>query len=300
MQLVAVVTRRKPTADLKINSSVSVVHIDDVFRWKNKIDVMVLCGGSKDDLPVQTPQFVNLFNVVDSFDTHAKILQHLDVANKIAKKAKKTVVVSAGWDPGLFSINRLYMGAVLPRAAVTSFWGEGVSQGHSDAIRKVNGVEMACQYTVPIGATVDAIRQGSTKEFTAREKHKRICFVVTKDGVNKDKIKNDICSMPDYFADYDTTVNFIDKDEFVKNHSKLPHGGTVIANGKTSDNHSHTLEFSIKLDSNPEFTASVLLAYARAVFRMTKQKQFGAYTVYDVPPVLLSQNDRETAIKELL
>ena len=302
MTLSAVFTRRDP-ATLKIaTADVPVVHVDDIEKWTDKIDVMILCGGSATDLPVQTPALAKLFNVVDSFDNHSKIPEHFDNVDKSAKKSGKIGIISVGWDPGMFSLNRLYGSAVLVDGKDYTFWGKGVSQGHSDAIRRIDGVADARQYTIPIDSALDAVRSGSNPELTTREKHLRECFVVAKEGADLARIENEIKTMPNYFADYDTTVHFITAEEMKENHSRLMHGGFVIRSGRTGLNleNNHIIEYSLKLDSNPEFTASVIVAYARAAFRLNNEGACGCKTVLDIPPAYLSAKDGATLRKELL
>lgn len=299
MQLNAIFTRRKPS-DLKINSNAQVVSIDDIEKWADKTDVLILCGGSAKDLPTQTPKYASLFNVVDSFDTHAKIPEHFANVDKAAKKGNKTAIISIGWDPGMFSLNRLFGNVILPNGKDYTFWGKGVSQGHSDAIRKIQGVKDAKQYTIPVESALDAVRSGKNPELTTRQKHTRECFVVAEEGADKTRIEQEIKTMPNYFADYDTTVHFISQDELIKNHSGIPHGGFVIRTGKTSDGTNHVIEYGLKLDSNPEFTSSVLLAYARAAARMNKEGQIGCKTIFDIPPVYLSSKSPEELRKTLL
>ncbi len=302
MELVAVFSRRDP-ASVKINTpGVAVYKTEDAEKMTDKIDVMIICGGSATDLPEQTPALAKLFNVVDSFDTHAKIPEHFDNVDKAAKESGKVAMISVGWDPGMFSLNRLYGGAILPDGKDYTFWGKGVSQGHSDAIRRVEGVADGKQYTVPVQAALDAVRSGSNPELTTREKHTRECFVVAKDGADKAKIEEEIKSMPNYFADYDTTVNFISQEELNANHSGIPHGGFVIRSGKTGANleNSHIIEYSLKLDSNPEFTASVIVCFARAAARMSAEGMSGCKTVFDVPPAYLSAKSGAELRKELL
>ncbi|MCL2837459.1 MAG: diaminopimelate dehydrogenase [Oscillospiraceae bacterium] len=303
MELVAVFTRRKPVESLKINSDVPVVHVSDVEYWKDKIDVMILCGGSANDLPEQTPTFAKIFNTVDSFDTHAKIPEYFKTVDAAAVAGGKISIISIGWDPGLFSVMRLYAGAVLPSGNTYTFWGPGVSQGHSDAIRRIDGVADAIQYTIPVDEAVERVKSGKKVEFETREKHKRVCYVAV-DSIcgdeDKARIEKEIKEMPNYFADYDTTVNFISQDELRTNHGKLMHGGQVIHAGKTRDNNNQVIEFSLKLDSNPEFTASVLLAYARAAYRLSATGEKGARTIFDIPPILLSGRDRDDVVRDLL
>ena len=302
MELVAVFSRRDP-ASVKINTpGVAVCRAEDAEKMTDKIDVMIICGGSATDLPVQTPALAKLFNVVDSFDTHAKIPEHFDRVDAAAKESGKTAMISVGWDPGMFSLNRLYGSAILPDGKDYTFWGKGVSQGHSDAIRRVDGVADGKQYTVPVQAALDAVRSGSNPELTTREKHTRECYVVAEEGADKAKIEQEIKSMPNYFADYDTTVNFISQEELNANHAGIPHGGFVIRSGKTGANleNTHIIEYSLKLDSNPEFTASVIVCYARAAVRMNKEGMTGCKTVFDVPPAYLSAKSGAELRKALL
>ncbi len=302
MQLAAVFTRRQPETVKIDTEGVCVCHIDDAKNMTDKIDVMILCGGSATDLPVQTPELAKLFNVIDSFDTHANIPQHFENVDKSAKSAQKVALISAGWDPGMFSLNRLYASAVLPEGKTYTFWGKGVSQGHSDAIRRIEGVKDARQYTIPIGAALDAVRSGAAPDLSTREKHLRECFVVAEDGADLERIENEIKTMPNYFADYDTIVHFISEAELARDHSGIPHGGFVIHTGKTGKDkeNNHVIEYSLKLDSNPEFTSSVIVAYARAVYRMAEKKDFGCKTVLDVAPGLLSIKSPEELRKELV
>ncbi len=301
MQLVAVFTRRN-VEDVKTVTGVKVCHVSEVMSYVDKIDVMILCGGSATDLPVQTVQLAEFFNVVDSFDTHANIPQHFKNVNASAQKGKKTALISAGWDPGMFSVNRLYGGAVLPCGKDYTFWGKGVSQGHSDAIRRIEGVIDAKQYTVPVEDALQAVRSGTEPELSVRQKHTRECFVVVQDGADKAKIEKEIKEMPNYFADYDTTVNFISLQELREKHSAIPHGGFVVRSGKTGFNgeNSHIIEYSLKLDSNPEFTASVITAFARAVYKFSQKQDVGCKTVFDVPPAYLSPKPYEELIATLL
>ncbi len=302
LELTAVFTRREPST-VKINTeNVPVYHCDKATEMTDKIDVMILCGGSATDLPVQTPELSKLFNVVDSFDTHAKIPEHFENVNKIATDNNHIAIISVGWDPGMFSINRMYAGAILPDGEDYTFWGKGVSQGHSDAIRRVEGVADGKQYTIPVESALEAVRSGTAPELSTRQKHIRECFVVAEEGADKAKIENEIKSMPNYFADYDTTVHFVSQEELNKNHSGIPHGGFVIRSGKTGANleHKHIIEYSLKLDSNPEFTSSVLVAYARAAYRMNKEGFKGCKTVLDVPPSYLSAKTGAELRKELL
>ena len=302
MTLAAVFTRRDP-ATLKIQTEgVPVLHVDDAQKMVDKIDVMVLCGGSATDLPTQTPEIASLFNCVDSFDTHAKIPQHFANVDAAAKASGKVAMISVGWDPGLFSLMRAYTGAVLPSGKDYTFWGKGVSQGHSDAIRRIEGVIDARQYTVPVDEALSAVRSGDAPELTTRQKHTRECFVVAAEGADKARIENEIKTMPNYFADYDTTVNFISLEELRQNHSGIPHGGFVIRSGKTGFNEqsNNIIEFSLKLDSNPEFTSSVIVAYARAIYRLALEGASGAKTVLDIPPAYLSALSNEELRASLL
>ena len=290
MEVVAVFTRRNPENVSILTKSATVCHINDVENWKDKIDVMILCGGSATDLPVQTPKYAEMFNVVDSFDTHAKIPEHFADVDAAAQKSGKVALISVGWDPGMFSLNRMYAGAILPNGKDYTFWGKGVSQGHSDAIRRIEGVKDAKQYTIPVDAALEEVRSGSNPELTTRQKHTRECFVVLEEGADAAKIEETIKTMPNYFADYDTTVHFISEEELKAEHSGIPHGGFVLRSGKTgwNEEHSNLIEYSLKLDSNPEFTASVIVAYARAAYRMATEGQNGCKTVFDVAPAYLS------------
>lgn len=302
MELVAFFTRRDPSALITKTSGVPVYSANDIEKYKNDIDVLILCGGSATDLPVQTPALAEHFCVVDSFDTHARIPEHLDAVDAAARKGEKTALISCGWDPGMFSLNRLYAGAVLPDGRDYTFWGRGVSQGHSDAIRRIAGVVDARQYTIPVESALEAVRAGNNPELTTREKHTRECFVVAEEGADLDRIEREIKEMPNYFADYDTTVHFISMEELKRDHSGIPHGGSVIRSGRTGidGENSHVIEYSLKLDSNPEFTASVIVAYARAVARLYREGNYGCKTVLDVPPVYLSPKSREELVKTLL
>lgn len=302
MTLSAVFTRRDPKSVEIKTEGVSVYHIDDAKNMTDKIDVMILCGGSATDLPTQTPEMAKLFNVIDSFDTHAKIPEHFNAVNTAAKESGKIGIISVGWDPGMFSLNRLYANAILSEGKDYTFWGKGVSQGHSDAIRRIEGVLDAKQYTIPIESALEQVRSGSEPQLTTRQKHLRECFVVAKEGADTAKIENEIKTMPNYFADYDTTVHFISKEELDRNHSGIPHGGFVIRSGKTGFNkeHNHIIEYSLKLDSNPEFTGSVLVAYARAAYRLSNEGQRGCKTVFDIPPAYLSSLSGEEIRKNLL
>ena len=302
MELAAVFTRRDPASMTIHTPGVPVVAASDVENWKDKIDVMILCGGSATDLPVQTPAMARWFNVVDSFDTHAKIHEHFAAVDAAAKAAGTTALISVGWDPGLFSLNRLYASAILPNGKDYTFWGKGVSQGHSDAIRRIEGVQDARQYTVPVPAALEAVRSGAQPELTTRQKHTRLCYVVAEDGADRAAIERAIKTMPNYFDEYDTTVEFITAEEMRRDHSGLPHGGSVIRSGVTGWNREHheTIEYKLTLDSNPEFTSSVLVAYARAAARMNAAGHTGAATVFDVAPALLRPEDGETLRRTLL
>jgi len=294
MELAAVFTRRDPQT-VKTVTDVPVVNTKDVAEWKDKIDVMILCGGSATDLPEQTPEYVKLFNVIDSFDTHARIPEHYANVDKAAKEAGKLGIISLGWDPGLFSLLRLYSDAVLPEGETYTFWGKGISQGHSDAIRRIKGVKDAKQYTIPVEEALEAVRSGSNPELTTRQKHIRDCFVVLEEGADAAAVETEIKTMPNYFADYDTIVNFISEEELKEQHSAMPHGGFVLRSGKTGYNkeHNHIIEFSLKLDSNPEFTGSAMVAFARACYRMAEEGQTGCRTAFDVPPAYLSPKTPE-------
>lgn len=302
MELVAVFTRRSPESLKIMTEGVPVLSLDAAKEMQDKIDVMILCGGSATDLPTQTPDFVKYFNVIDSFDTHAKIPEHFAKVDAVAKESGKVGIISVGWDPGMFSLNRMYAGAILPDGADYTFWGKGVSQGHSDAVRRIEGVKDARQYTIPVPDAVDAVRKGENPELTTRQKHTRECFVVAEEGADLTRIENEIKTMPNYFADYDTTVHFITEEEMKRDHSGLPHGGMVIRSGKTGLNleHNHIIEYKITLDSNPEFTASVLVAYARAAYRLNQEGQSGCKTVFDVAPAYLSPKSGEELRKHLL
>lgn len=302
MELVAVFTRRNPEAVKLLTAETPVVGIENVLDWKDKIDVMILCGGSATDLPEQTPEFAKHFNVIDSFDTHANIPEHFAAVDASAKMAKKVSMISVGWDPGLFSINRVYADAILPKGETYTFWGKGVSQGHSDAVRRIRGVKNAKQYTIPVESALEAVRSGKNPKLTTREKHLREVFVVLEAGADASVVEREIKTMPNYFADYDTTVHFIGEEEFQKEHSGMAHGGFVIRAGKTglSDEFTNVVEYSLKLDSNPAFTASVLVAYARAAMRFYKENSFGCKTVLDVPPAYLSPKSADALRKELL
>lgn len=302
MKLEAIFTRRDPKSVNILTENVGVYHADEALKMTGDIDVMILCGGSATDLPTQTPALAKLYNVIDSFDTHAKIPEHFEAVDKAASEGGKTAIISVGWDPGLFSLNRLYAEAILPDGKDYTFWGKGVSQGHSDAIRRIEGVADAKQYTIPVESALEAVRSGKNPELTTRQKHTRECFVVAEEGADLKRIENEIKTMPNYFADYDTTVHFISREEFEKNHSGIPHGGFVIRSGYTGINNQnkHIIEYSLKLDSNPEFTSSVLVAYARAAYRMSSEGQKGCKTVFDIPPAYLSPKTGEEIRKSLL
>ncbi len=302
MQLGAVFTRRDPQSVQILTKDVPVVPANEVEQWKDKIDVMVLCGGSATDLPEQTPMLAEYFHVVDSFDTHANIPHHFKAVDEVAKKSGHVGIISVGWDPGMFSLNRLYAESILPEGADYTFWGKGVSQGHSDAIRRIPGVKDAKQYTIPVEAALEAVRSGNQPTLTARQKHLRECFVVLEEGADAAEIERQIKQMPNYFADYDTTVHFISEEELKREHSGIPHGGFVIRSGKTGweKEHSHLIEYKLQLDSNPEFTASVLVSYARAAYRMAQEKIIGCKTVLDVAPAYLSMHSPEELRSRLL
>lgn len=290
MELVAVFTRRNPAGVSIATPNVPIVSVDDVEQWKDKIDVMILCGGSATDLPTQTPEFIKYFNVVDSFDTHATIPEHFAAVDAAGKEHNHVGVISVGWDPGLFSLARIYANAVLPNGSDYTFWGKGVSQGHSDAIRRIPGVKDAKQYTVPVKAALDAVRAGKHPELTTRDKHTRECFVVLEEGADAKAVETAIKTMPNYFADYDTTVYFVTQEDLERDHKGLAHGGFVIRSGNTGKDgeHKHIVEFNLTLDSNPEFTGSVLVAYARAAHRIAKEGGNGCHTAFDIAPAYLS------------
>ena len=302
MELVAVFTRRNPE-DVKIlTETATVCNVADVEDWKDKIDVMIICGGSATDLPKQTPVYAKMFNVIDSFDTHARIPEHFANVDAAAKEGGHVGIISVGWDPGMFSLNRLYANAILPDGNDYTFWGKGVSQGHSDAIRRVEGVKDGKQYTIPVEAALKAVRNGENPELTTRQKHTRECFVVLEEGADAAKVEEEIKTMPNYFSDYDTTVHFISEEELKANHSGIPHGGFVLRSGKTGWNgeNKHLIEYSLKLDSNPEFTSSVLIAYARAAYRLASEGQSGCKTVFDIAPAYLSAKSGEELRKHML
>ena len=302
MTLAAVFTRRAPETLKIATEGVPVISANDVHTMKDKIDVMILCGGSATDLPVQTPALAKDFCVVDSFDTHAKIPVHFDAVDAAAKEGGNVGIISVGWDPGMFSLNRLYASCILPDGKDYTFWGKGVSQGHSDAIRRIEGVRNAKQYTIPVEDALEAVRSGVMPELTTRQKHVRECFVVAEEGADLSRIEREIVTMPNYFADYDTTVHFISEEELLRDHGGIPHGGFVIRTGKTGLNgeNTHVIEYSLKLDSNPEFTASVITAYARAAYRMKQEGAVGCKTVFDIPPAYLSVKSPAELRREML
>ncbi len=302
MELVGVFTRRDPSSVKLLTQGIPVYGMEDAAKMTEQIDVMLLCGGSRTDLPVQGPEFAAMFNTVDGFDTHAKIPEYYEAIDKACREANKVSVISSGWDPGMFSLNRLLGSAILPVGNDYTFWGKGISQGHSDAIRRIPGVKDAKQYTIPIEAAIEAVRNGENPVFTTREKHCRECFVVVEEGANKEVIENKIKTMPDYFADYDTEVHFVTEEELAAKHNGLPHAGMVIRSGRTgADNeHMHAIEYKLTLGSNPDFTANILLAYARAVYRLNKEGVSGAKTVFDIAPAYLSIQSNEELRKHLL
>lgn len=301
MELAAVFTRRDPVSVKVATEGAKVVHMDDMLSMKGDVDVMVLCGGSATDLPVMGPEIAANFNTIDSFDTHAKIPEYFANVDKAAKEGNNISIISGGWDPGMFSLNRLYAESILVQGSTYTFWGKGVSQGHSDAIRRIPGVKNAIQYTVPVDEAVDQVRSGSEPKLTTRDKHTRECYVVAQEGANKAEIENAIKTMPNYFDEYNTTVHFISEEELKRDHSKMPHGGFVIRTGETGEEGSkHVIEYSLKLDSNPEFTASVLIAYARAAYRLNQKGENGARSVFDIAPALLSMKTPEQLRKEIL
>ena len=302
MSLIAVFTRRDPGLVKIATPGVPVVLASEVKQYVGKIDVMIICGGSATDLPTQTPELAKLFPVIDSFDTHANIPSHWANVDSAAKNSKQAAMISVGWDPGMFSLNRFYASAILPEGEDYTFWGKGVSQGHSDAIRRIKGVVDAKQYTIPVKDALDAVRSGKSPKLNTRQKHVRECFVVAEDGADLARIENEIKTMPNYFADYDTTVHFISSEELKRDHSSIPHGGFVIRTGRTGINkeNNHVIEYNLKLDSNPEFTASVIIAFARAVNRLQKEGKYGCKTVFDIPPIYLTDKSEEDIIKSML
>ncbi|MBP3708204.1 MAG: diaminopimelate dehydrogenase [Clostridia bacterium] len=297
MELVAVFSRRNM---LEIASNVPVVNMKDIGKWTDKVDVVIMCGGSATDLPVQVPAVAKMFNTVDSFDTHAKIPEYYKAVNESAMSANKTSLISGGWDPGMFSVMRTYANAIMDQGTTYTFWGKGVSQGHSDAIRRVAGVKNGVQYTIPVEEAMERVRNGENPELTTADKHLRECFVVAEEGADKAAIENEIKTMPNYFSDYNTIVHFVSEEELKANHSKMSHGGFVIHSAETGNGNKQIIEYSLKLDSNPEFTASALIALARATYRMNKSGQYGAKTILDVPPALMSKKSSEELRKELL
>ena len=302
MELVAVFTRRDPQSLQVRTEGVRVFSADALENMQDEIDVLILCGGSATDLPVQTPKYAALYNVVDSFDTHARIPEHFDDVDRAARQGGKIGIISCGWDPGMFSLHRLYANCILPEGKDYTFWGKGVSQGHSDAVRRIAGVKDARQYTIPVPEALDAVRSGKNPELTTRQKHTRECFVVAEEGADLARIEEEIKTMPNYFSDYDTTVHFITEEEMKRDHSGLPHGGCVIRTGKTGleNEHGHVIEYSLKLDSNPEFTGSVIVAYARAAYRMNREGMTGCKTVFDIAPAYLSAKSGEELRAHLL
>ncbi|MBE5819646.1 MAG: diaminopimelate dehydrogenase [Clostridiales bacterium] len=301
MELVAIFTRREPK-NLITLTDVKVESVEKVEEWKDKIDVMILCGGSATDLPEQGPEYAKIFNTIDSFDTHAKIPEYFKEVNKSAQEAGKISLISIGWDPGTFSLNRLYSECFLPEGNTYTFWGKGVSQGHSDAIRRIAGVKNAVQYTIPMEEAVSRVKSGENPELTVGEKHLRECFVVLEEGADAKKVEEEIKTMPNYFADYKTIVNFITEEGLKKEHNKMPHGGFVIRSGKTGKDNKNNqiIEYSLNLESNPEFTSSILVAYARALYRLSKKGETGARTILDIPPRMLSPKTDEEILKEIL
>ena len=302
MELRAVITRRPPESVKVLTEGVKVCHVDEAEKLKDEIDVLILCGGSATDLPVQTPEFARWFNVVDSFDTHANIPQHFDAVDRAASESGHVGIISVGWDPGMFSLNRLYATAILPQGSNYTFWGRGVSQGHSDAVRRIEGVRDARQYTIPVDSALEAVRAGKNPELTTREKHTRECFVVAEEGADLARIEHEIKTMKNYFDEYDTTVHFITEEELLRDHKGLPHGGFVLRSGKTgwNEENSHVIEYSLKLDSNPEFTSSVIVAYARAAYRLSREGQKGCRTVFDIAPAYLSPESAADLRKKYL
>ena len=302
LELAAVFTRRDPETVKILTETAKVCHVDEAEKMKDEIDVLIICGGSATDLPVQTPKYAQWFNVVDSFYTHARIPEHFENVDKAAKESGHVGIISVGWDPGMFSLNRMYANAILTNGKDYTFWGKGVSQGHSDAIRRIDGVKDGKQYTIPVEAALESVRNGENPELTTRQKHTRECFVVLEEGADAAKVEETIKNMPNYFGDYDTTVHFISEEELKKNHSGIPHGGFVIRTGKTGWNNenSHVIEYSLKLDSNPEFTSCVIVAYARAAYRLYQEGQKGCKTVFDIAPAYLSAKDGAQLRKTLL
>jgi len=302
MELQAVFTRRNPESVSVLTQTAKVCRVSEMEHWKDKVDVMILCGGSATDLPVQTPQCAKLFNVVDSFDTHARIPEHFAAVDEAAKEGGRTAVISVGWDPGMFSLNRMYANAILPEGQDYTFWGRGVSQGHSDAVRRIEGVKDARQYTIPVEGALASVRAGENPALTTRQKHTRECFVVLEEGADAARVEEEIKTMPNYFADYDTTVHFISQEELKRDHSRIPHGGFVLRSGVTGweGENQHLIEYNLKLDSNPEFTASVIVAYARAAYRLNQEGAVGCKTVFDIAPAYLSAKSGEELRASLL
>ena len=302
MELVAVFTRRAPETVKILTETATVYSVNDAEKMKDKIDVMIICGGSATDLPKQTPEYAKMFNVIDSFDTHARIPEHFEAVDAAAKEGGHIGIISVGWDPGMFSLNRLYANAILTNGKDYTFWGKGVSQGHSDAVRRIKGVKDAKQYTIPVESALEAVRNGENPDLTTRQKHTRECFVVLEEGADAAKVEEEIKTMPNYFSDYDTTVHFISEEELKANHSGIPHGGFVLRSGKTGwdGENKHLIEYSLKLDSNPEFTSSVLIAYARAAYRLASEGQIGCKTVFDIAPAYLSAKSGEELRKHML
>lgn len=300
MHLVGVFTRRNPAQLTPLYAQTAVFAMDELLSFQDKIDVLILCGGSKDDLPVQGPQWAAHFNTVDSFDTHARIPEYFRRVDEVAQANQHAAVIAMGWDPGLFSLHRMMSEAVLPDGQTDTFWGKGLSQGHSDAVRRVPGVQAAVQYTIPMNEAMELVRSGARPQLTARQKHRRECYVVLEEGADAAQVEEAIVSMPDYFADYDTTVHFIDQDTLQREHRAMPHGGFVIRSAHSEQGSKQTYEFSLQLDSNPEFTSSVLVAYARAAHRLAQQQQFGAFTIFDIPPAFISPHTPEDLRARLL
>ena len=302
LELVAVFTRRAPETVKILTETAAVYSVNDAEKMKDKIDVLIICGGSATDLPKQTPEYAKMFNVIDSFDTHARIPEHFDSVDAAAKESGHIGIISVGWDPGMFSLNRLYATAILPQGSNYTFWGRGVSQGHSDAVRRIEGVKDARQYTIPVDSALEAVRAGKNPELTTREKHTRECFVVAEEGADLARIEHEIKTMKNYFDEYDTTVHFITEEELLRDHKGLPHGGFVLRSGKTgwNEENSHVIEYSLKLDSNPEFTSSVIVAYARAAYRMSREGQKGCRTVFDIAPAYLSPESAADLRKKYL
>ncbi len=302
MELKAVFTRRNPADVTILTETAKVCPVSETENWKDELDVLILCGGSATDLPVQTPRYAEFFNVVDSFDTHARIPEHFANVDAAAKKGGRTAIISVGWDPGMFSLNRMYANAILPEGKDYTFWGRGVSQGHSDAVRRIAGVKDARQYTIPVESALAAVRAGENPELSTRQKHTRECFVVAEEGADKARIEEEIKTMPNYFADYDTVVHFISEEELKREHSGIPHGGLVLRSGSTGweRENRHLIEYSLKLDSNPEFTASVIIAYARAAYRLSQEGAAGCKTVFDIAPAYLSAKSAEELRASLL